>query len=165
MRNNNGLSNNGENPFGINQKNLIPLNNDDMKKLLNEIFKDPIFKEDAESPNDNNFASSLSKVDRWCNKVITENPKAKRWTSSKYPYKDYTSIDTFLRKYGKEYIKHLLSIYPKGKHGTDLDSLYDSVAFIIYKRKLDPKSLFEDSVNLATSNMSIWKKISDKSHV
>src|ERR1035437_9679500 len=98
---------------------------DDMKKILLEIFKDPIFGKDAK---------------------LIPLPKS------------YINVDELSRKYGKLFIEQLIKKCPIT---TDTNSMIDSIAYIIYKKKIDPKSIIGE----IPTYKSLWDKISDKSHV
>ena len=134
---------------------------DDMKKILLEIFKDPIFGKDAKViplPKNDKFISSMQKLDKWILKILMENPNTKIIQGEEYPYKSYINVDELFRKYGKLFIEQLIKKCPIT---TDTNSMIDSIAYIIYKKKIDPNSVIGE----IPTYKSLWDKISDKSHV
>lgn len=103
----------------------------------------------------------IEACDRWCKKKILSNPNIKPWVKDdKYPFKEYINIEEFLRKHAKEFIRELYGKCPI--KGRQIYNIYDSVALVIFKNRLDPWSLISTS---NPDNQSIWDKISEEGHV
>jgi len=142
----------------------LPSLSNGVKKKIKEIFDGP--KVDYNAPPvrikddvSDKYIINLEKLDDWCAKWLDENKDIKRFKSEYYPYKDYTAIDELLRKNGKEFIARLLKECPlKGRELKN--DIYDSIAFSIYKKRVDPKSLF-----VVPDHSSFWDRISDRGHV
>lgn len=100
----------------------------------------------------------LEKLDDWCEKWLDKNKDAKVVRGEYYPYKDYTAIDELLRKYGKELIERVVKECPI-KNKEVKHEIYDSLAFNIYRKKVDPKSLIS-----VPNHGSFWDRISDRGH-
>lgn len=131
-------------------------------KKLKEIFEGP--KIDYTAPpirvkdDSDKYVLKLEKLDDWCEKWLEKNKDVKSIKGEYYPYKDYTAIDDLLHKHGKELIDRVLKECPlKGRELKH--EIYDSLAFNIFRKKIDPRSLFT-----VPTYKSFWDKISDHGH-
>ena len=103
----------------------------------------------------------IKMLDRWIEKQLCSNPDVKPYNKRPYPYKKYDMIDELLRKHGMDFINKLENIIPtliKKSIDNELeDVLIDSVAWVIWNKKLDPKSIIPNLPEFG----SIWDKISE----
>lgn len=141
---------------------------EELNKSFVDILSNVMNKKDIEIvpfPNGEKVTSIMSKLDKWVEKTILSNSKTVMVRGETYPYKNYSHIDELIRKHGKDYAKYLVSICPHKDRldefdDVDIDSMIDSIAFVVFKRKIDPKSI----INIPTYK-SLWDKISDNGHV
>lgn len=141
----------------------MPSVSEGVKKKLKEVFghskidytAPPIrIKDDV----DDKYVLQLEKLDDWCEKWLENNKKAKIIKGGCYPYRDYSMIDSVIRKHGKKLIEEILKVCPiKGRDVKH--EIYDSLAFCIFRKRIDPKSLI-----IIPSYGSFWDKISDHGH-
>lgn len=104
------------------------------------------------------YILQLEKLDEWCDKWLKKNKDVKRVKGEYYPYKDYTAIDELLHKYGKSLIERVLKECPI-KQKEIKHEIYDSLAFNMYRQRVDPKSVIE-----IPQYGSFWDRISDHGH-
>ena len=101
---------------------------------------------------------NLKLLDKWVEKQLLGNPEIKPYNKRPYPYRKYHMLDELLRKHGKEFISKMRASMPRNlKKNTDEDTLIDSVAWIIWDKKLDAKSIMSELPEFG----SIWDKISE----
>ena len=120
---------------------------------LEEIFGDPVESNDK-----------LRMTDKWVEKQLLSNPNIKPCNKRPYPYKRHIVIQDLLKKYGKDFINELIPLVPpniKKFIDGELNVLIDSVAWTIWDRKLDPRSIRPNIPEYG----SFWDKISDTEHV
>lgn len=130
--------------------NKEPINTvEDLQITLEDIF--------GGENNDN-----LKVIDKWVEKQLLGNPNIKPLNQRPYPYKRHTIIEGFLKKYGTSFINELKSIIPANvKKRIDDDEVFiDSIAWIIWDKKLDPRSIMPEIPEYG----SFWDRISESGH-
>ena len=145
------------------------LQQNELKMKLKEILDEPLKKNvslkiDYNAPpirieKENKHISSSEKLDDWCEKWLKKNKAVRIIKDEYYPYKDYTIIEELLHKYGNDFINNSLTQCPI-KSKEIKHEIYDSLAFVIFCQRIDPKSIID-----IPEYGSFWDRISEHSHV
>lgn len=122
------------------------------------ITMDPNFPIRIKDNVEDKYIEQLPKLDTWCEKWLEANPKTKIIKGEYYPYRDYTVIHDLICKHGKAFADQALKECTIKGRGMSVH-ICDSLAFCIYRKKIDPKSL----IDIPTYG-SFWDKISDHGH-
>lgn len=143
--------------FNYNSKEIAIIS-EKLKKIFNDgvNVKTPEDKlMDKYFPLENNSGIDLEKLDIWCETMLQKNQQVKYIKDKRYPYSNYIQIDSLLKKYGIGVINELKKLcIIKRINKTDLR---DSLAYAIYRLKIDPTSFLD-----IPSFESTWSRISDK---
>ncbi len=97
-------------------------------------------------------------IDAWVEKQLLGNPEIKPYNKRPYPYRKYCMIEELLHKYGSDFLNKMGSLLPsKLKRNSDQAIFVDSIAWVIWDKKLDPHSIMPDMPEFG----SFWDKISE----
>lgn len=145
-------------------------NKNNGNKLVNTVDDLQITLEDIFGDNDEGN-ENLKVIDKWVEKQLLGNPNIKPLNKRPYPYKKHNVIEELIIKYGMSYVKELKSIMPTnvrkrinseecGIRNADDELLIDSIAWIIWDKKLDPRSIMPGIPEYG----SFWDRISESGH-